>query len=175
LRFAPVRVTTLAMIDTTLFDASGRVTDAIDKTIEVAATPGALFDAWTTSEGLRSWLGIGSRIELRIGGAYEWVFLEDAAPGGQGSEGCQVLAYVPDEMLAFSWNAPPEIPFARARRAWCVLTLRPTAAGTQVRLQHLGFGTEGDWPMVRPYFDRAWGRVLDRLAEHFKPASDHTD
>lgn len=171
LHLAAIAEKSPGMIDTTLFDASGRVTDGIDLVVEVGAPPRAVFDAWTTSEGLRSWLNIGSRIELRIGGAYEWIFLEDRPAGAQGSEGCQILAYVPDEMLAFSWNAPPQIAFARTRRAWCVLTLQPLASGTRVRLQHLGFGTEGDWPEVRPYFARAWAQVLDRLVARFGAAS----
>ncbi|HQY60217.1 MAG: SRPBCC domain-containing protein [Myxococcales bacterium] len=155
------------MIDTTLFDASARVPVVVDASVDVAATPREVFDAWTTSEGLRAWLGIESRVDLRIGGAYEWIFLADAPAGAQGSEGCQVLAYVPDELLAFSWNAPPEIPFARSRRAWCVLTLAPLATGTRVRLRHLGLGEEGDWSAVGPYFARAWPSVMSRLSAHF--------
>ncbi len=163
------------MIDTTLFDASGRVSIVVEHAVEVGASPRTLFDAWTTAEGLRAWLGIRARIELGVGGAYEWLFLEDAPLGLQGSEGCQILAYVPDQLLTFSWNAPPSMPHARARRAWCVLTLEPLAAGTRVRLQHLGFGVEGDWPLVAPYFQRAWAEVLQRLVAHFgtpeRPAS----
>lgn len=155
------------MIDTELFDAKGRVGDAIDKGVEVSASPREVFDAWTTPDGLRAWMGVSANVELRIGGAYEWLFIDDAPSGRRGSEGCQVLAYVPDEMLAFSWNAPPQIPYARTRRAWVVLSLSPCAAGTRVRLRHMGFGTAGDWPDVRPYFDRAWEAVLARLAAHY--------
>ncbi|MEZ4411042.1 MAG: SRPBCC domain-containing protein [Polyangiales bacterium] len=155
------------MIDTELFDAKGRVGDAIDKVVDVAASPREVFDAWTTSEGLRAWMGIPSTLELRVGGAYEWLFLDDAPVGLRGSEGCQVLAYLPDEMLAFSWNAPPSIPYARTRRAWVVVTFAPSPVGARLRLRHLGFGTAGDWPDVRPYFDRAWDSVLARLAAHY--------
>ena len=39
--------------------------------------------------------------------AYELHFLEDAPEGRRGSESCRVLAFVPERLLSFTWNAPP--------------------------------------------------------------------
>lgn len=164
-----------AGIDASLFAASGLVGDAVVKEALVNATPDEVFKRWTTAEGIRAFLGVPSNIDLRIGGSYEILFgKEQGAPAGeQGSEGCQILAYVPGEMLSFSWNAPPKFPAERAQRAWVVITMSgPGAAAgegkTKVRLVYTGCGEGGQWGEVRTYFDRAWGHVLEALAESFE-------
>jgi uncharacterized protein YndB with AHSA1/START domain len=157
------------MIDVSLFVASGRSLRAIDLSVDVAAPPRVVFDAWTTTEGLRRIFDSPIRFELRVGGPFEVFFLEDAPAGQQGSEGCQVMAWVPDELLAFSWSAPPHLPAARALRTWVVVTLAPTASGgTHVRLRHLGFGEGGEWPETQTYFERAWPKVLESLSSLFR-------
>ncbi len=57
-----------------------------------------------------------SNIELKIGGTHD----ASAAVGSQDGEGCQILAYLPPRMRAFSWNAPPHLPEPR-KRTWVVL------------------------------------------------------
>jgi len=128
-----------------------------------------VWSAWTTKAGIDSWWGPpDARIELRIGGPFELLFLADAPPGTQGSEGCRFLAYVPGEMLAFTWNATPDHPL-RQSYTWVVLTFSQLdEATTAVRLVHTGFQEGPDWDTYMAYFDDAWGRVLDRLAAHWR-------
>ncbi len=154
-------------VDAGRFVASGTELREISKESLIAASPAEAFGAWTTSEGLKAFLGIDSKIELRIGGKFELYFGNVNPEGQRGSEGCQVLAYVPGEMLAFSWNAPPKFPRERELRTWVVLTFHPEGDKTRVRLVQAGFGTDGEWPQVREYFDRAWGNVLKALEEHY--------
>ncbi len=155
-------------IDTSLFPASGLVENPLIKEVIVKASPADVFKLWATPEGIRSWLVQDCTIDLRIGGPFELYFGgPDVPQADRGSNGCQILSYVPGEMLAFSWNAPPKFPVERAQRAWVVLTLTAAEPGqTKVRLVHTGFGTGGQWPQVREYFDAAWGRVLGALKEH---------
>lgn len=162
------RLPAVEAIDPLLFVAAGVIEPGLVKEAVVKAPPEKVFAAWATPGGIRSFLGVPSNIDLRIGGTYEILFGKEAgAPAGQqGSEGCQVLAYVPGEMLSFSWNAPPQFPEERGRRTWVVITLTPAGEGeTKVRLVHTGFGEGGRWGEVRTYFDRAWGHVLDALRE----------
>ena len=156
------------MIDDSLFVARGSDLPPIVVEVTVATDRQTAFDALATEDGLETWLHRKSLIDLRVGGAYEIFFVPDAPPGLRGSEGCQILAYVPGEMLAVSWNAPPEMPAAREKRAWAVFTFTPTADGqTKVKVTHLGLGSDGEWPRVRTYFERAWTGFLKELAEHF--------
>lgn len=157
-------------IDTSLFVSHGRVGEGLVKEIQVAASPREVFEAWTTSEGIQGFLGVESTVELAIGGAMELYFGRSIGMpvGEQGSEGCQVLSYVPDEMFSFSWNAPPKFPEERTKRSWVVVTMRPVDGGTLVRLRHVGFGEDGHWGEVEAYFDRAWTNVLQALKEHLE-------
>lgn len=126
---------------------------------EVAASPAAVYNAWTTGE----FLGADRRVVARIGGPYEIFFL-DARDGQRGGEGCRILAMEPDRMLAFTWNSPPGSP-TRGRHTQVVVTLTPTAKGTMVRLAHIGHGEGPEWDANREYFAQAWPRVLQVLAD----------
>jgi uncharacterized protein YndB with AHSA1/START domain len=143
--------------------------------VHSVAVPAPIEDvwwAWTTDAGIRSWLVDDSWIELRVGGPYEWYFLTDAEPGGQGSEGCQVIGFQEPTLLTFTWNAPPHLPQARAQRSMVLLRLRPDDEddGTRLELTHLGWGDGGQWDEAFTYFDAAWARVLARLVAYF---ADH--
>ena len=62
-------------------------------------------------------------MDLRIGGPFELYFGGPDVPHDQrGSNGCQVLTYVPGEMLSFTWNAPPKAtPFCPRRSLTCAV------------------------------------------------------
>lgn len=118
---------------------------------------------WTTVEGIKSFGVGGAHVELRAGGAYEWYFMPDAPPGQRGAEGCTVLAYLPEKMLAFTWNAPPAIPTLReaGAKSNVVVMLEELPGGrTRVRLHQLGYGTGEDWDKYYAYFEKAWPTVL---------------
>ena len=73
--------------------------------------------------------------------------------------GC-FLAYVPGEMISFTWNAPPHLPL-RSSNTWVVITFTDDGSGgTDVRLVHSGFLEGPDWDDYMAYFEDAWGRVL---------------
>lgn len=43
-----------------------------DATIDIAAPPGAVFDLFTTAEGLERWMARDATIDLRPGGSWRW-------------------------------------------------------------------------------------------------------
>ncbi len=156
------------MIDTGLFVAWGSDLRSFTKRVRLGAAPVEVFRAWTTSEGLSALLQTEARVELRIGGPLEVYFMPDAPEGTRGSEGCQFLAYVPDRLLAFSWNAPPIIPETRDLHTWVVMEFHPAGEGvTDLTLTHLGFGEGDAWDETYAYFDRAWGLVVDAMVARF--------
>jgi len=155
-------------MDTTTIAASGPHVRSLVKEADVAASPMQVWLAWTSNEGVAAWWGPPqSNIELRVGGPFEILFSLDQPEGLQGSEGCRVLSYVPEEMLSFTWNAPPHLPL-RSANTWVVVTFAKTEQGTAVRLVHTGFLDGPDWDDYIAYFDTAWGYVLGLLADHWR-------
>jgi uncharacterized protein YndB with AHSA1/START domain len=140
----------------------------IYKEVAISASLRDAWHAWTTPEGVRTFFAPAANVELRVGGAYEMLFDLDAPAGSRGSEGCNVLSFLPDRMLSFDWNAPPAYPEVRRERTWVVveLTAGPLAT-TRVALTHLGWKEGEDWDHVFDYFRRAWDTVLGRLAYRF--------
>ena len=152
-------------IDPTLFVPHTEPTTSFEITQRIEASPAAVFETLTTEAGIRRLFGVESRIDLAVGGPYEWYFLEDNPYGTKGGEGNQVLAFVPDRMLTVSWNAPPTQPESRAKRTLVILTFEAQPDGaTLVRLVHSGFGPEPHWQETRAYFEQgAWSTVLRKL------------
>lgn len=141
----------------------------IDKTILLHQSLDSVWYRWTTPEGLKTFFGVDNKMELRNGGTFEIYFLQDAPKGSKGSEGCTVLSYLPQQMLSFSWNAPPQFKDIRAssHQTWVVVNFIPIAPNeTRVNLHHYGWPTDTKWNPVFDYFNNAWDVVLKSLAKH---------
>jgi uncharacterized protein YndB with AHSA1/START domain len=80
----------------------------------------------------------------------------------------QMLALDPEQMLSFTWNAPPHLPQARAQRTVVILRFAAAGDNTELTLTHLGWGTSGEWPKARAYFEKAWPKVLKNLQTRFE-------
>jgi hypothetical protein len=79
------------------------------------------------------------------------------------------MALQPKQMLSFDWNAPPQLPEARAQRTFVVVRFEPLADKlTRVTLHHTGWGAGGEWDKAYTYFDRAWANVLGNLKKRFE-------
>jgi uncharacterized protein YndB with AHSA1/START domain len=143
----------------------------IDKEVTVAAPAAEVWKAFTTTEGAETFFAPKANIRLEPGGPYEILFNPAGAPGERGAEGMHVLAFVPERLLAFEWNAPPKFPEIRngKRNTFVVVELAPAGEKrTRVRLHHGGWAEGGRWPEVRAYFDPAWDWVLANLMKRFE-------
>lgn len=155
------------------FVLSGQgVPDLYQKRIEKSATVSCSLDTawwkWTTHEGLKTFFGEDNQIDLRAGGPFEIYFSMDAPEGLRGSEGCQVLAVLPQRMFSFTWNAPPSFPDIRnsGEHTWVVVEFASESPQkTRITLTHLGWRAGEDWDGVYDYFDKAWTVVLNWMEE----------
>jgi uncharacterized protein YndB with AHSA1/START domain len=121
---------------------------------------------WTTHEGLLSFFGNDNKVELELNGPFEIYFLMENPYGLQGSEGCKIISFLPEKMLSFTWNAPPQHKEIRnhSHQTWVVLNFNPIdEKHTEIELNHLGWLEGEQWDMVYDYFEKAWDSVFERL------------
>lgn len=137
--------------------------------VVVDAPADAVWSAWTTVEGVKSWFAPGARIEPKVGGAYEIFFAPDQPEGQRGADGMRILLFQPKSALAFTWNAPASFGERRDQLTHVIVRLYPLSdKQTRVTLTHSGFGLGAEWEAVRAYFDSAWSTVvLPRLQARF--------
>lgn len=140
----------------------------IAKEVLVHAPIEAVFAAWSTSEGVRSFFAPDADIDARPGGAFHVYFDPLAQPGLKGADDERVLAVQAPTMISFTWNAPPHLAEARGQHTAVIVRLRPEPNDlTRVTLTHIGWGEGGQWDQAYAYFDKAWGNVLANLRKRF--------
>lgn len=92
----------------------------------------------------------------------------------KGTEGNKILAIVPGEMFAHTWNAPAKFTFAKEHHTWVVVNFEELSPGvTRVKLRHYGFEEltakhpdhAAEFEQIRAYFRQAWPRVFKAMAE----------
>lgn len=136
------------------------------KTIECNLSK--IWNKWTTHEGLRSFFGADNQIDLKLNGAFEIYFLLDNPIGLRGSENCKIISFLPQKMLSFTWNAPPNYPKIRnhQHKTWVVVHFHAIDQNrSKIELHHLGWLKGERWNEVYQYFDSAWEIVLENLAK----------
>lgn len=136
--------------------------------VTVPAPVAAVWQAWTTSAGITSFFAPEAEVDARPDGAFH-IFIDPYGPPGmKGADTMQVLAVEPQQLLSFTWNAPPSLPQARAQRTVVILRFAPEGANTRLSLNHVGWGSGGEWPKARAYFEKAWPGVLKNLQTRFE-------
>ena len=139
---------------------------AIRYEFTVAAPPGAVWEALTTSAGLRTFFAPSAEVELRPFGRFSIQF--DPSRPGSSAEDNIVLGFQPERMLSSTWNAPPWFPAVRPLRTFLQFRLTPEAPSqTRVLLVHTGFGDGGEWDGTFEYFTGAWTWVAAALQYRF--------
>jgi uncharacterized protein YndB with AHSA1/START domain len=140
----------------------------LDFVVVVPANLDQVWQAMTTSEGLSTWLWAVSKVDLRLGGAWEADF-----PGGK-TAGGNILSFLPQEMLALSAMAPEEFPTVRRERTQAVFffeSVDPTH--TRIRLSQIGWKSGDEWDRAFAYLAKGNARLLNALQRRF--ASGPTD
>jgi uncharacterized protein YndB with AHSA1/START domain len=158
-----------AVRDESYVDSDGR--RVLQQSIDVPAGVAAVWAACTTSEGFRSWAAPVAAIELRLGGMLETSYDARAGIGAPGNIRSEIVAYVPQRMIAMrNRQAPPGTPFDAGtfQTLHTVLLLQALDEGsTRVTVVQPGYGSGELYDGVYRHF--AWGNgwTLERLRERF--------
>jgi uncharacterized protein YndB with AHSA1/START domain len=126
--------------------------------------------AFTSKDGLESWMAAHAAIDLRLGGSMMKHYDPKGTLGDSKTIENTILAFEPKRMLSFRVSKPPEgFPFPRAvKNMWTVIYFEPlNALKTQFREVGLGFGDDEESQKMREFFDRGNAATLAQLQKHF--------
>jgi uncharacterized protein YndB with AHSA1/START domain len=134
---------------------------------------GSLADVWnafTTSEGLMTFMAPVVHLELKTGGVFDSNYRVGSKLGDPGTIHNQVLNYIPMEMFSIKVGLTEQFP-ERPRQAgtlFAVLTFKDAGAKQAlVTISMLGWGNGEDWNQVYSFFDRGNAYTMAELARRF--------
>ena len=167
MRTAPVVLFVLALSGgrAAAQDVSPLIHDAI-----VAAPAADVWAAFTTGEGLRSWMAPHAEIDLRLGGLMRANYDATASLADAGTISNRIIAFEPGRMLALQVADPPRgFPFPTAiQQMWTVLYFEPLdGRRTRVRSVALGFDPGEESQQMRAFFQQGNATTLAQLQKRF--------
>ncbi len=139
--------------------------DRIERTVELAQSPGTVWDAITTAEGLSSWFGQTAAIDLRPGGAARMTW-----SGGHTAD-LRVERVEKPSVFGFTWHIS-EMPEDDPRRTYVEFTLEPVGEGTRLTVVESGFAQLPDDRHEKAYDShlQGWVGELGELVDHLDAA-----
>jgi len=156
--------------NTSYVDAAGQ--KALQLSMDVPAPPHAVFDAFTTSEGFKSWAVAVAQIDLRTGGSIESSYDPKARIGDPNNIKNQIVTFIPDHLLVIRNVQAPE-GFAGKdafQKTVTIVEFTPIDGGakTRVRLTNTGYGDSDEARTVFGHFE--WGNAytLAELKKRFE-------
>jgi uncharacterized protein YndB with AHSA1/START domain len=145
------------------YGEDARPTDPTQALIIELSIPAPLPEVWeafTTTDGLRSWLAPEVSVNLRKGG--DWLV---KFPGS--TAGGIIVSFVPQKELVLSALAPDRFPQVRATRTRAVFTFTAKGNNTLVRLSQTGWQAGKEWDAAYEYLAAANGEMLAMLHHRF--------
>ena len=155
--------------NTSYVDAAGQ--RALQLSMDIPAPPHAVFEAFATSEGFKSWAVAVARVDLRTGGEIESSYDAKAAIGDPNNIRNQIVTFIPDRLLVIRNIQAPK-GFAgqgEFQKTVTVIEFEPIASGgTRVRLTNTGYGSSPEAQTVYGHFE--WGNAytLAELKKRFE-------
>ena len=129
----------------------------------VSAPVDEVWKAFTTSEGLQTWIWRDAKVDLREGG--DWLVLY---PGGK-TGGGTILSFEPKSKLVLSAMAPERFPHVRAERTRAVFEFAPAGPGeTRVTLTQTGWKQGKEWDDAYEYLSKGNAQLLAQLQQRFE-------
>jgi uncharacterized protein YndB with AHSA1/START domain len=129
--------------------------------VEIPAPLPAVWQAFTTSDGLSTWLTPSATVDLRPGGEWTAHF-----PGGS-TGGGTIVSFVPQKELVISALAPDQFPHVRADRTRAVFQFEARGQSTVVRLTQSGWKGGAEWTRAYEYLLTGNAELLATLHRRF--------
>lgn len=167
----------------TLFLASALTQDKADDMLNLAtadqplvhtavvdAPVSQVWKAWTTTEGIKSWMVAEGDVDLKIGGKIRTGYAAGTDLDGPNAIENTIIAFDPGRMLAIrNTKAPEKFPFKNAiSQVWTIVYIEPVGSDrTKVTVKMLGYRHEAEFVQMRRFFMAGNQQTLDGLVKHF--------
>jgi uncharacterized protein YndB with AHSA1/START domain len=157
------------VVNTSYTEPSGE--RSLQLSIDVAARPHEVFEAFTTSKGFSSWAVPLAKVDFRIGGTIEASYEPSAKLGDPGNIKNAIVAYVPDRVLVIH-NIQAPADFADQdlfRHTVTVIEFTGLGHGrTRVTITNAGYGAGERFDTLYRHFE--WGNAytLQALKTRFE-------
>jgi uncharacterized protein YndB with AHSA1/START domain len=134
----------------------------LDWEVTVPASIDRVWAAFTTQDGMMSWLAPQTRAELKPGGDWRASFPGYAEAGGN------ILAFQPNTLLVLSAMAPEKFPTVRSERTLAVFAFTPHGdSETIVHLSQTGWKSGAEWDAAYDYLTNGNTQLLEALYQRF--------
>jgi uncharacterized protein YndB with AHSA1/START domain len=131
--------------------------------VMLPASLDAVWTAFTTSEGLSTWLTPHATVDLREGGGWTAHFPGGATGGGT------IVSFIPKRQLVLAAMAPPQFPHVsqeRTRATWDFTAI--DANSTRVILKQTGWKEGEEWDKAYAYLAAGNKQLLETLQLRFE-------
>lgn len=130
--------------------------------VVVPAPIATVWTAFTTKDGLQTWLWRDVRVALRPGG--DWIVQYTPTATGGGT----IESFTPERELVLRAMAPEQFPVVRATRTRAAFHFVPVGAGaTRVTLVQTGWQTGAEWDAAYDYLAGGNAQLLAQLHRRF--------
>ncbi|MCA1635609.1 MAG: SRPBCC domain-containing protein [Acidobacteria bacterium] len=141
----------------------------------VNASAEQVWAAFTTKEGIESWMAAHAAVDFKLGGTMRIQYDAKGTVDDDKAIHNTIISYEPMRMLSFKVSkAPAAFPFANAiKNMWTVVYFEALPdKTTRVRVVSLGFGNDEQSKKMRDFFNRGNAFTLQRLQKRFAPKTD---
>jgi len=147
--------------------APAAVADAAEpgKVLVIAVTVQAplaeVWKAFSTREGLSTWLGPDTTVDLKPGG--DWLV---HFPGGS-TGGGTIVSFAPEKEIVIAALAPDKFPTVRAQRTQARFEFEAHGSATVVRLTQTGWKQGAEWDNAYEYLTAGNAQLMTMLVHRF--------
>ena len=138
-----------------------------------AVVPGSVKEVWnayTSSEGIKSWMAASGTVDLRLGGLMRTSYRKGSDLKGDDVIENKIISLDPEHMITIQCvGTPATFPFKAAlMKLWTVLYFEPVnAKEAKVTCRMLGFDESKDSQQCRSFFKTGNQSELNSLVKRF--------
>ncbi len=144
--------------------------DTLRHEVIVDAPVDQVWSAFTTKQGLESWMAAHAEVDLRVGGKMLTHYRPEGVLGDANTIENTILSFEPNRMLSVKATKPPEtFPYKTAIESmWTVVYFEAVGSDrTLVSITCMGYGDDEESKKMREHFDKGNAWTLNKLRAKF--------